>query len=322
MHSRRRRLLAVALAAAAAAALVGCTQQAHRRPAAQHSPPTASVAPSVSPAGSPSASAAAKPLPALPRGGRQLFPHWRVVAYYGGAHGKALGVLGAADPESSALRVRAAGAAFVRPGRPVQPAFELIATVANGFPTHRGTYSTPSSDADIARYLAAARRHRLLLILDVQPGRAEFLPEVQRYDKWLRQPDVGLAMDPEWKMGAGQVPGQQIGHTDAYTVNAVSAYLAGLVTKYRLPQKLFVVHEFRASMVVGRTQVLARPGLATVFHVDGFGGQGIKIRVYGQLHGGRGFASGFKLFYTQDHGLMAPAQVLALVPPPDLITYQ
>jgi len=311
-----RRRLIVLLAAFAVAGLGACS-------APDTTPRAATATPSAVP--SPSASPSLRPSPPpaqLPRGGRQIFPQWRVVAYYGSAYGPALGVLGRADPDTSAIRLSRAAAAFARPDRPVLPAFELIATVANGFPTPRGTYSTPMADRDIARYLAAARSHKLLLFLDVQPGRASFLPEVRRYARWLREPDVGLALDPEWKLGPGERPGAQIGHTDAATINSVSAYVAGIVANYHLPQKLFVVHQFRASMIVHREQVVARAGLAIVFHIDGFGGQRIKRDVYADLHVAPGFYNGFKLFYLVDHEMMTPAQALSLVPPPDLISYQ
>jgi hypothetical protein len=47
-------------------------------------------------------------------------------------------------------------------------------------------------------------------VLDIQPGRGDFLTEVRRYERFLREPDVGLALDAEWSMRAGQVPGETI----------------------------------------------------------------------------------------------------------------
>jgi hypothetical protein len=262
-------------------------------------------------------------LPQLPRGGRVILPRYRVVAYYGNPKVPALGVLGRSDPDRAVTQlIRAARPFAAAGGKPVLPAVEFIATVANGFATPENDYSTASPHADIGRFLTVARRRRVLLILDIQPGRADFLTAARYYERWLRQPDVGLALDPEWSMRAGQVPGDRIGSTDAATVNRVSAYLAGIVARYRLPQKLFVVHQFRSTMVTHRQRVLARPGLATVFHIDGFGGQRIKRQVYAALHARPGFYSGFKLFYRQDTAIMTPRQVMALRPRPDLISYQ
>ncbi|MGI8412787.1 MAG: hypothetical protein ACR2QA_09910 [Solirubrobacteraceae bacterium] len=108
------------------------------------------------------------PAPAiqLPRGGRTILPGHLVVAYYG-----ILGtsnILGQThDPEADAAGVqRQASARF---GRAVQPAFELVATIASPDPGPSGTYSSPVDSATITRYLQAAHRHRLLLILDFRP---------------------------------------------------------------------------------------------------------------------------------------------------------
>src|SRR5215207_9385216 len=189
----------------------------------------AAVLAALSTLGGAPAEPAAKPLAELPRGGTRILPHYRVVAYYGGATTPVLGVLGEGTPAQAARCLQRVARRFATKRRPVLPAFELIASVAQASAGPYGDYSSPTKPADIQRYLVAARRAKALLILDVQPGRAPFLREVRRYERFLRQPDVGLALDPEWSMRAGQVPGQTIGSTDARTINRVSAYLAGLV---------------------------------------------------------------------------------------------
>jgi hypothetical protein len=245
-----------------------------------------------------------------------------VVAFYGGATGGTLGVLGEAPPERIGRRVLAAARAFVPHGRPVMPAFELIATTANAHPGPSGLYRTRMDHAVIERYLRAARKLRGLLILDVQPGRGDFLTEVRHYERFLREPDVGLALDPEWSMRAGQVPGRTIGFTDAATVNRVSAWLADLVRRERLPHKLLVVHQFTLSMVRDKHEVAKRPGLAMTFHVDGFGHQVDKKEKYRLFTRDRRWHHGFKLFYDEDIDLMTPVETMRLRPPPDLVTYQ
>jgi hypothetical protein len=258
----------------------------------------------------------------LPRGGRRLFPDYRVVAYYGAAQTPALGVLGHTSPDEAAKRLKQRAKAYERRGRPVMPAFELIVTIANAHPGPSGMYRTRTPHDVIRRYLAAARRHKALLLLDVQPGRADFFTEVRYYEPLLREPDVGLALDPEWSMGPTGVPGRRIGSTNAATINRVSAWLDGIVQRHRLPQKLFVVHQFTYSMVRDKQRVVPRKGLATTFHIDGFGGQSIKKRKYDQLKSTRRWHNGFKLFLKADTRMMAPHQVMAMRPQPDLVTYQ
>ena len=258
----------------------------------------------------------------LPRGGRTVFPAFRVVAYYGGATTSALGVLGEGTPDQAARRLARQARRFATPGRPVLPAFELIVTVAQSSPGADGSYSAPTAPADIRRYLAAARRAKALLLLDIQPGRRDFLQEVRRYERFLREPDVGLALDAEWSMRPGQVPGETIGSTDAATINRVSGYLDGLVTRKRLPQKLLVIHQFTPQMVRNRAAVKPRRGLAVTFHIDGFGGQFAKRSKYRQLRVRPPFFNGFKLFYDEDRDMLTPREVLGLKPAPDLVTYQ
>ncbi|EIV96073.1 hypothetical protein [Frankia sp. QA3] len=260
--------------------------------------------------------------PQLPMGGRTLLPRLRIVAHYGSVGGGALGVLGEGTPEQAAQRVLAAAAPFAAGDRPVQPAMELITTVASASPGADGLYSSALLPAAVEPYLAAARAHRMLLILDLQPGRGRFLDQARRYERFLREPDVGLALDPEWKMGPNQVPGRQIGSSDAAGLNEVSAWLAGITRAHNLPQKLFVIHQFTESMLPDRTAIVARPELATVFHIDGFGVRQDKLDKYALLSARAPFFTGFKLFLDEDTNMFSPAETLTLTPPPDLITYQ
>jgi len=88
--------------------------------------------------------------------------------------GRPSGVLGKGTPEQAAAAILHAAAPYAAYCRPVQPAMELIANVAQAHAGADGTYSYRLPDATIASYLAAARRHKMLLLLDVQPGRADF----------------------------------------------------------------------------------------------------------------------------------------------------
>jgi hypothetical protein len=310
---RRRRLGALGVLAAAAA-LAGAAVGAGgggREPGAAAGAPAETAAPPVH-----------KRAPELPLGGRKIFPHYRVVAYYGAPQSHALGALGIGSPDAAGRRLRSQARPYARKTRPVMLAFELIVTVANADPGEDGLFRTRQSDAIIRRYLHAARRAKALLVLDIQPGHADFMDEVKHLDRWMREPDVGLALDPEWHT-PGAKPGTVIGSVDAATVNAVSAHIAAIVRERNLPEKLFVVHQFTPDMIRGKPQVVQRPGLATTMNVDGFGDRANKVSKYHQFtHDGTHFHRGFKLFYEEDTGLMRPRSVVALRPPPDLIVYE
>ena len=260
--------------------------------------------------------------PELPGGGRTIFPGHRVVGFYGNAESAALGVLGETPPAEAVPRLAAAAAPFAEPDKPVLGAFELIVSVAQGSPGADGDYSAPTPPEEIQPWIDAATDNGLLVVLDVQPGRASFVDEVKRYEFFLAQPGVSLALDAEWRMGPGEVPGQKIGQVQASEVNEVSAWLSELVQRNNLPQKLFIIHQFTEDMIQGRPFVLERPGLATVFHIDGFGTQAAKLSKYAQLHVDPPRYNGYKLFYDEDIDMMTPPEALALTPSPDLITYQ
>ncbi len=332
-----------AVAAVVALLLAGCGP--HPASAGSAAPgsapsPTASSTPTPgmtpTPTASPSTGSAAGGAPAptasggrqlqLPRGGRQIFPAYRLVGYAGAPGSTAFGRLGIGRIDDRVNEIEKLGRQY-RAGREVLPVLELIADVAQHFPGDDGMYRVRMGDGVIAGYLAAARRHHALLLLDVQPGRAAFLDEVRSFQRWLREPDVGLALDPEWAVHGGQVPGTVFGSTTGAVIDSVSAYLDHLVTAGGLPQKALIVHQLNPGVVQGFERVHRRDGVALVKSVDGIGSPGAKVTTWKRLVKGlpRQIHPGFKLFFEEDRAqgpLMTPAQVLALKPQPEYVLYE
>ncbi len=260
----------------------------------------------------------------LPGGGRTILPGRRVVAFFGAPGAEALGALGIGSPAQAGRRLLEQARAYEGEGRAeVLPAMELIATLVLGGPGEDGLYRKRLADRDIARYLEATREIGGILMLDIQPGRADVLDEVRHYERWLREPDVSLALDPEWRMGPGEVPGQTIGSMTAREINEVSAYLSDVVRRGNLPQKLLLVHRFTEDMIVGEEDLRPREGLAMVESVDGFGLPAAKIEKFNAFtERDEGLEEGFKLFYEEDTDLMSPEDVLALRPRVDVVMYE
>lgn len=253
-----------------------------------------------------------------------IFPNIRVVAYYGNHQSRLLGVLGETGPEQAVGRVNAAAARFDQPGRPAVGAFELIATVAQGSAGADGNYSHPSDLDDLQRWIDVATDAGMYVILDIQPGQSDFFTESVRYRRLLLQPNVGLALDPEWRMLPGQRPGQTVGSVSAAEINRVSDWLSDLVIDNNLPDKMFILHQFQSRMIRDRDDVIDRRGLETIIHADGFGGRAIKLETYSIVQARAPFWNGLKLFIDEDTRIFQPADVLnfTTVPVPDLITYQ
>jgi hypothetical protein len=262
----------------------------------------------------------------LPRGGRAIFPAYRLVGFCGTPGAPALGRL-AGDLTAKGRAVldyaeKYAGA------RPVLPAFELIAVLVLGLPGADGKYRRRVDDAVVDRYLVAAREAKALLLLNVQPGRSDFMTEVRHFERYLREPDVGVALDPEWAMKPGQKPGERYGQTTGETVNEVAEYLSKIVAEGDLPEKALVFHQFTRYMLKDEGAIRAHPGVALVKSVDGWGPKRAKIETFNHLVKGMGpgVHVGFKLFFYEDTStggkLMTPTEVLSLTPEPEYVMYE
>ena len=259
----------------------------------------------------------------LPGGRRRVFAgdHF-LVAYYGTAGTGSLGVLGETGVHKAHERLMRAARPFRRPGETIQPVYELIVTVADAVPGPGRDFNHDIDRRLVEPYLRAARRNGALVLLDLQPGRTDFLTVARRWEWALRDPRVGLALDPEWRMGRREVPGRVIGGVSAAEINRTSAWLARLTRRFDLPEKLFVLHQFRLSMLRDPGAISARRGLAMVQHVDGFGTPGQKLATYQSVARPRQFALGFKLFYDEDKRRMRAGAVREIRPPVHFVSFQ
>ena len=88
---------------------------------------------------------------------------------------------------------------------------DLIAAMAAGDPGADGKYRVRQPAARIDQVLEWARSRDGILFLDIQPGRSRVQDELPPLRRWLVEPDVHLALDPEWNMGPNGLPGRTIG---------------------------------------------------------------------------------------------------------------
>lgn len=262
----------------------------------------------------------------LPGGGQTLFPGRRLVALYGTPTFPALGVLGETDLAGSIAAAQGMAAQYqALTADVVVPAFEIIVTIASAGAGDDGNYSNELPVETFVPWVEAARDAGIYVVIDLQPGRTDFLTQAMLYEPLLRYPNVGLALDPEWRLAPDQVHLRQIGSVHAAEVNAVSTWLADLTRAHALPQKLFVLHQFSHRMIGDRALVdVSRPELATMIHVDGQGSQGAKAGTWASLQQGApaGLAWGWKNFIDEDVPMLTPPETYAVQPVPDLVTYQ
>lgn len=251
----------------------------------------------------------------LPKGGM-------LIAYYGTAGSGALGVLGETSPQRAHRRLARAAEPFERPDRPVRLVYELIVSIADAHPGKDGDYSHDIKRSAVRPYIRAARENGALVVLDLQTGRSDFLTVAKRWRWALKEPHVGLALDPEWRMGRHEVPGRVIGSVRPAEINRVSAWLSRLVVRRDLPEKAFVLHQFRTSMLPRVGRIVGRDGLRMIQHVDGFGTPGQKRSTFAVVARPQQFAMGFKLFYDEDVPLMGAKGVHRIRPSVRFVSYQ
>lgn len=267
----------------------------------------------------------------LPGGGQLVFPvvpghpGKRYVALYGTPGDSRLGVLGEQDVAATVTRAQATAGLYT-PLTPdtVVPTLEIIATIASAGP-EGGDYSRERTVAELRPLVEAAGAAGQYVVLDLQPGRTDFVTQAKLYEELLAMPHVGLALDPEWRLAPDQVHLRQIGSVGIDEVNAVVTWLADLARDRHLPQKMLVLHQFALRMIAERERLdTTRDELAVVIHVDGQGSQPAKAGTWRALQQGApaGVHWGWKNFYDEDVPVLDPAQTYRVRPVPDLVSYQ
>ena len=252
---------------------------------------------------------------------RKIFPKQRVVSFYG-APQLTRTVIGRHSPARAVRKLLRQAAAYEGANRrPVVPAIDLIGVIATADAGADSKYRTRQSTEIIDTYLARARRIGARLMLDIQPGRANVLRELKALRRYVVEPDVDLAIDPEWNVGRRGVPGRTEGSIKPKKLNRFSKRMQRIVKQRGLPPKILVVHQFHGRSVRKRKKVRQRPHVAVTLNFDGIGSPAAKRAGYAALRARR-LHDGFSLFYSRDTPLMRPRAVLGLDPEPDFLLYQ
>jgi hypothetical protein len=259
-----------------------------------------------------------------------ILPAKRIVAYYGNPKSKRMGVLGEYPKDEMLRRLKVEVDKWEKadPSKPVQPALHLVTVVAQGEPGKAGKYRMIMPDKIVNEVYDWAKENHAILFVDIQTGHSDIRTILPRFEWLLKNPDVHLAIDPEFNLiSSGRKPGSKIGTYDASDVNYASAFLRDIVKKYNLPPKVFIVHRFTRNMVTNARKIELHPEVQMVMNMDGWGAPWLKRDSY------RDYIirepvqfTGFKLFYHNDtkkgDPLMTPQQLLKLVPAPVYIQYQ
>jgi len=264
----------------------------------------------------------------LPPAPKPFLDRHRVVAYYGNPLAPQMGILGEYPPAELIRRLRAQAAAYqaLSPERTIVPAIHLIYAVAQERAGRDGTYLLRMEDELIDRWVRLTQDEGMLLFLDIQFGKSTIEREFPHVARFLREPNVHLALDPEFAWGPDEFPLVDIGHIDGAVVNRAQDLLQQIVIENRLPNKILVIHQFRPDMLKNKASIRPSAWVETVIDADGFGAPLVKLDQWQRVIRDENVQRpGIKLFYQQDAksgGLMSEADVMALTPSPLVIIYQ
>jgi hypothetical protein len=246
------------------------------------------------------------------------------VGLYGKVDTDKLGVLGEYDVDGAVAYAKQVSAGYRGFGRPVVPTFEIIASVAS-FEAGDGDYSNETPVAELQPWLDAAQENEMHVVLDMQSGREAFDSQIREFEKLLLQPHVGVALDPEWRVGPDERPqGGKIGTVSGTEVNATIAYLDALVEANDLPPKMLIVHQFEVGMITEKDIIRGTDNVQVVIHMDGFGPLELKRGSYAIVTSDlpTGALPGWKNFYDEDDPTPTPEQTMAANPTPMFVSFQ
>ena len=249
----------------------------------------------------------------------------QIVSYYGNPYSADMGILGSDDPDTIAELLEERAEEYDRLNGPtgVISALHLVYAVAQYHAAEDGLYLQYVDDEEVEDFIRVAEEHDMLLFIDLQIGRSSVESEFEKALPYLRNPSVHLALDPEFAVAAGEVPGDVLGSLRAPDINYAQEALARLVRREALPPKLLMVHQFVDSMVLDGHAIRRYPDVDLIIDMDGFGPADIK-RVKYEEYAAEPYAThaAIKLFFQHDPDLMSAQDVLALIPRPDVIIYQ
>jgi len=259
-----------------------------------------------------------------------LLPFNRIVAYYGNFYSTKMGALGEYPPEEMKKRLLGEVSKWKEsdPETPVIPAIHYIVSTAQGHAGDDGKYRLRMPDDQIQKAISLANDMHGIVFLDIQVGLSNVQTEIPILEKYLKLPNVHLALDPEFSMKTGAKPGTVIGTMDARDINYAANFLADIVKKNNLDPKILIIHRFTQKMVTNYKEIKPLPEVQIVMDMDGWGPPPNKISTYKSFIESEPVQfTGFKLFYKNDlkikgSRILTPKELMDLRPRPIYIQYQ
>jgi hypothetical protein len=288
---------------------------------AKQEPTTTEPAPSQDAPAAEEAPATPEPTPVPP----SLFENSQIVTFYGTPLAPGMGVLGTFPPDEMAQRLKGQAQIYddLNGDRGVIGAMDLIYGVVQSEPTNNGLYVSYLDDARVEEYIRLADQYDLQLILDLQIGRSTVADEIKKVERFLLNPRVHVAIDPEYAVGPNGYPIHTPGVISGHDINGAQLYLSELAAANNLRPKMLVIHQFRDGTIIEGEVTAELPNVDLVLNMDAFGPYADKVNKY-KHYASRPYAHhrSFNIFLKQDEPVGSEQDVLALDPMPDMVMYQ
>ncbi|GMO31540.1 MAG: hypothetical protein Ta2F_07040 [Termitinemataceae bacterium] len=283
-----------------------------------------------------------------------------ILAFYGHPVAKNMGILGRYPKEELEKKLTDLANEYKAEsgGRNIKKAFYIIYATAQGKPRiplldsegnevkdDKGNvkkvevdFKSPSQSvltidqinkALLTSWIEWAQERDMLIFLDHQIGLLDPVESLKTMFKYLKYPNVHLALDPEWRTAK---PMKEFGSVSAEEINAAQEAMQNYMTENNIQgERMLVIHQFREVMIKNRKNVKSDFEHVRLVHcMDGVGTPAEKLDTYKfNAQATNMPIKAFKLFYDfklpgvlVDTPLLTPKQVYSLNPRPYIIMYQ
>lgn len=242
-----------------------------------------------------------------------------LIGYYGRPYSKKLGVLGVHDIDTLVQKMKEKKEEYIPylPNKKITPTFHIIKDIATLEAGWDKDHIKPLKHEIIMDYINRAQIENFAVLLDVQLGTMTPLEAVKPILKYLKYPNVHIAVDPEFKIPTHRKypPGKYIGHIFGSDVNQVQEAMQNFMIENSIEGKrMLVIHMFHKKMLRKRGVIKNYDSINLTFNVDGHGRGTTKVKIYNSLYNEEAnkiAKGGFKIFFKNDKKpLMTPEEIL------------
>lgn len=246
-----------------------------------------------------------------------------LIGYYGRPNTASLGVLGQKSIENLVIEMKKKSFYYQKEldnKIDIKLAFHLIYGLATKDPGRDNDYILNLGNKTVMKYINAAKKENFAVIIDLQLGTNTLIEAIKPILKYLKYPNVHLAIDPEFKIPKHRKypPGRYIGHIFAKDLNQAQKLISNYLKENNIKErKKLIVHMFHPRMLRERQNVINYDNIDLIYNIDGHGQSQAKIKIYNSLvnkNKEKHINSGFKIFINADiKPLMSPKEILGLI---------